>query len=190
MRLDRLLAQRERRVTTAVVELDPLTDPVRAADPRIITFLYRLRISFIFDLIRRIEIRREGFKLTRAGINPFEDGANTGGMTPFAHVALVAVGQVSDAAIRESALLGELNLSVVKFGERPSSYLSLQVRELRDLVEKPGIDMGQAVDLVKRPADIQRMYYIMKAILVGGRQGVDKLLARHFAGAKRLDRLE
>ena len=74
--------------------------------------------------------------------------------------------------------------------KRATADLPLQFGKLRDLVEKPGVNMGQAVDFFDRPADIERVDYIMQPILVRCGEGSVQLLARHFARAERFDRFE
>src|SRR5262249_61966792 len=61
-RLEAFVAQRERRVTAAVVELDALPDAVRAA-PEDDDFVLRRRVGFALLLERAVEVRRERLEL-------------------------------------------------------------------------------------------------------------------------------
>ena len=60
--------QRERRVHTTVIELDPLTDPIRSA-AEYHDFLSFASAGLVFVAVGRIVIRRVGFELGRARVD-------------------------------------------------------------------------------------------------------------------------
>ena len=66
--LEPFVAQRERGVAAAVVELDPLPDPVRAAAEDH-DLLPRRRIGLALLLVRAVQIRRERLELGGAGVD-------------------------------------------------------------------------------------------------------------------------
>ena len=72
-RLDAQFAQRKTGVAAAVVELDPLPDPIRPAaedhHPLLVRILGR---RFIFVFVSRVVIGRVGFELGRTGIDRLE----------------------------------------------------------------------------------------------------------------------
>ncbi len=90
--------QRERRVTTAVVELDALADAVRAgAENHDLLFISRL--GFVFLFVSRVKIGRIGFELGAAGVDAFIDGNQAEGLAIGAHFVFSAAGQISQAAV-------------------------------------------------------------------------------------------
>src|SRR5207247_4283330 len=78
-RLEADLAQRERRMDAAGVELDSLADAVRprAEDDDLAA---RRRLGLVLGLVRRVEVRRRRLELRRAGVDAFVDGAETEGV--------------------------------------------------------------------------------------------------------------
>src|SRR5690606_38791409 len=76
-RLDAQLAQRETRMATAVVEFDPLADPVGpAAEDHDTLAARRLLRNFILLFIGGVVVRRVRFEFRRAGIDALVDRAN------------------------------------------------------------------------------------------------------------------
>ena len=66
--LDPKLAQRESGVDAAVVELDPLPDPVRAAAEDH-DLAFRVRADLVFAAVGGVIVGRVGFELRRAGVD-------------------------------------------------------------------------------------------------------------------------
>ena len=67
---DRLIAvvtQSERRMATTVIKLDSLPDPIWPA-PQYDDLLLLSRLSFVFFLVGRVEVRRIAFKLGGASV--------------------------------------------------------------------------------------------------------------------------
>src|SRR5204863_8955300 len=77
-RFDAELLERETRVATAIVKLNPLPDPVWPAaenDDPLLSWL--LRRYFVFIFVCGIVVRRVSFELGRAGIDRFERRTNS-----------------------------------------------------------------------------------------------------------------
>ena len=69
---DAQLAQRERSLTAAVVEFDPLPDAIGAASQDDDPFAIALRRRLVLGLVRRVVVRGVGFEFGRAGVDLFE----------------------------------------------------------------------------------------------------------------------
>ncbi len=91
-RFDAEFAHRETRVTTTVIELDPLSDTIRPTAENHDPLLARLFGGrFVFGFVSGIVVRRVGFKLRRAGVDRFERRDDTECCTTFTHLDLCAV---------------------------------------------------------------------------------------------------
>ena len=78
-RLEAGLAQGEDRMDTAVVEFDPLPDPIGStAEDHDLAPIRRLRLTFL--LVGRVEVGRMGLELGAAGIHSLVDGPDAEGV--------------------------------------------------------------------------------------------------------------
>ena len=141
-RLEVFLAQRERRVAAAVVELDALADPVGAAAEND-DLVARVRIRLAGRLVRAVEIRRERFELRRAGIDPLVDRlevratrACRGRPLPSRPAASAELGVAETGALQPCACAGPSRPSRPRCGGR-----RLHVANLGELLEEPRIDL-------------------------------------------------
>ena len=139
-RLHALLAQREGGVAAAVVELDPLADPVRAR-PEDDDLVARRRRGLALVGERAVEIRRERLELGRAGVDPLVGAPEARGAHVGRHGRLVAARQSRDLLVAEA---GVLEAARASSGASASGPLRLQHqrhrRQLLELGEEPGVD--------------------------------------------------
>ena len=135
----------------AVVELDPLTDPVRAAaqdhDPRPVGWAH-----LVLVLVRRVVVRRLGGELGGACVDGLVGRDDTGGFTYRPNAQLVTPPEVGKLTVAEPHLLGATPLArrqigVVHVGERGTL-----LDDLLHLIEKPRIDAARLVDRFDRLA--------------------------------------
>src|SRR5690606_27239601 len=103
-----------RRVDAAVVELDPLADPVGTAAEDEDLFPVG-RYQFILLSKARIEIWRKRFELCRARIDEAEGGQNSVFFSLFTHGFRIAFQQVRQLEIAESV---SFRLAQLEGGER------------------------------------------------------------------------
>ena len=145
-RLEAGLAQRERRVHAAVVELDALADAVRTG-----TEDHDLLAVAVADLglvlVGRVVVRRLGGELGGARVDRLVGRDHAGRLAGGADVGLVGAPQVGELRIGEAEPLGAppgLACVIVDgplFGERMAL-----LDDHRDLVEEPRVDLGGRVD--------------------------------------------
>src|SRR5439155_20119614 len=103
-RLEAVLAQRQGGVDAAVVELDALPDPVRAAAEDDDLPLRRRTGLVLARLVRRVEIGRVGLELGAAGVDGLVDRLAAAG----ADGVLGRVEQLREAHVGEALLLERL----------------------------------------------------------------------------------
>src|SRR3989442_823030 len=138
------LFQREGRVNAAVVELDALADPVgtRAQDDDL---LPAGRRRLVLLLVGRVEVRRVGGKLGGARVHGLERHRDAMTLADCAHGRLGRSGEGGDAPVGEAPLLGPAQQA--RIGQARPRDLGLELDDLADLLEEPGIDLRQRVDL-------------------------------------------
>ena len=168
---DRLVArraQRERGVAAAIVELDPLPDPVRAAAED--DDLFALRgVGFASDLagergfVGRIHVGRGRCELSRAGVDALEHRLNAEPLARRRDVGFGLAGKRCKARVREAARLQRSEVSrVVRQAMRADH--SLEAHDLGDPFEEPGVDLADLVDLLDAHAHTQRLRHFEQAI--------------------------
>ena len=103
-RLVAVLGQGEDAVHAAVVELDPLADPVRpAAEDHDLFPAGDLRLALI--LVGGVEIGGVGDELGRAGIDPLEDRPDPEGEAQLPHLLLALPPEAAEELVGEAILL-------------------------------------------------------------------------------------
>ena len=139
------LAQRERGVDAAVVELDPLADAVgaRAQDDDLAA---RRRRRLVLLLVGRVEVGRVGDELGGARVHRLEGGADArarGG----ARGRPASVAPVSSAMRRSAKPSCLARAEHVGVGEAASRDLALEGDDLAHVLEEPRVDLRERVDL-------------------------------------------
>ncbi len=134
------LAQSERRVHAAGIELDALADAIRPRSEDH-DFAARGGIRFVLALIRRVQIRRGSFELRGASVDAFVDRTDPMSMALLAHFALGHARQLRDLHIRKS-----IPLHVRHWQSRLCLLFDLD--DLPHLAQKPRIDERQRVDFL------------------------------------------
>ena len=130
----------------AVIELDPLADPVGApADDDHLPFCRRT--GFVLRLIGGVVVRGVGLEFRRAGVDELVDGDDPGIVTAATDLLLREVPEIAEGAVGEAE---PLCLEKQLRRGRCISQLLLCLNQGLDLVEKPGVDLGQAPDLRQR----------------------------------------
>ena len=139
-----LLAKSEGGVDAAVVELDPLADPVRppADDDHL-----RLRrgAGLVLRFVGRVVVGGMGLELRRAGVDELVDGDDPGGIAAIPDLLLGEVPEAAEIDVGESPPL-RLIEQPRRIG--PLFDLLLRLDERPDLVQEPGVDLRQAIDLL------------------------------------------
>ena len=136
---------------TAVVELDPLPDPVRSAAEND-DFLFVGRPGFTFPLVGRVEIWRMGFKFGRTSIDPLVRHAPR--LSPLAQCPPPAAnGLLFHSQELSQALVGESQFLRLDQKIRPQTCgaecrpfrdeSGLEVDQFTNLLQKPGVDLGE-----------------------------------------------
>ena len=155
-RLEPRVAQRERRVAAAVVELEPLPDAVRAAaendDLRLVG-----RVRLVAPLVRAVHVRRERLELGRAGVDALERRDELLFDAPLANRRLghaVDGGDLTVAeprALQRAQKIGRQLAELLHAGDAP------QLGDLAELLKEPRIDVRQLVQLLDGPAALERL---------------------------------
>ncbi len=168
-RLDPEFPQRETRMAAAVVELDPLPDTVRpAAENHDAAFLRLLGRCFVFVLVGRVEVRRVGLELGRAGIDRFERRHDPAPLALSAHVHLGGAPNRGQLAVREAELLRLPELPIAYLRQAADlAKLLLHLYDFAEVVEEPGVDAGQLVDLIDRHPIFHGITKVPNALVVG-----------------------
>ena len=141
-------------MTAAIVELDPLADPVWTTAEDHHLFAIR-RAGFILDLAHHrlfvggIHVGGLGFEFRRTGIDPFEHRRDAEVLARAAHLVLVACGKLREAGIGKTHGL-VVPQAVFGDGQAICLDLGLGIYDLADPGEEPRIERGHAVDVVIR----------------------------------------
>ena len=155
-RLIPLLPQRERRVAAAVVELDPLPDTVGPApqDDHLAP-VRGFRLALL--LIGAVEVRRERGELGCARIDPFVGGPQLVLLAPRGDCRRLHADNARHLLVAETGALE--HLQHVGRHLPPADYAGRtpQLLQLRELGQKPAVDTGCLMDLLDRPAALQRL---------------------------------
>src|SRR5438309_615126 len=96
--------QRKRRVTTAVIELDALADPVGTRTENH-NFLSVGGLGFVFLFISRVKVWSVGFELGAASVHALVDGNQTECLAIGADFVFSSLREISQPAIGQGCLL-------------------------------------------------------------------------------------
>ena len=150
------LAHCERGLHTAVVELDALPDPVRAATEHDdLALCGRLRLALL--LVRRVHVGGSGPELRRARVDPLEHGVQPESLSARPYIVLFRSEQRGDSRIRETLALEAAKQVEIEPVGSERGKLPLFADEIRDLRDEPRIDPGQSLHFALVQAEAQRV---------------------------------
>ena len=178
------LAQRERGVATAIIELDALADSVRpAAQDHHPAFVVRRR-QLGLVLVRAVVIRRVSLELRRTGVDRFINRRHADRFSMLPHGQFVDAKDRRDLAVAEPVTLDLPHCVGVDRHQIPDRFdLILAFDQLEKVVQKPGVDVGQLMQLVRRHPVLHRVPQIEHAFGVGrGQLRPNLVLGRPFVG--------
>ena len=144
--------ERVDRMHTAVIEFDPLPDPVgSAAEDDDLGPVGGIGLAFAggepVALVARVHVRRERGELRRAGIDTLEYWAHA--VTQAAHGILGGRRQLGETRVTEPHRLYAAQ-SVRVIGQSVGSNLLLGLDDLADAMEEPRIVIARLVNLLDR----------------------------------------
>ena len=189
-----VLAQRERGVNAAVVELDALPDAVgTAAEDRDLAPRGRLRLALL--LVGRVEVGGGGGELGGAGVDPLEDRSDAERVAVRAQVVLADADEAGEPRVGEAAALERAQARGVERGEALRGDGLLLLHQLLDLREEPGVDVRQLLHPLEGPARAQRVGDVQQAVRARHAQllreaGHGDVVERLPDGRRRIDRRE
>ncbi len=164
--LETVLAQRERGVNAAVIELDPLADAV-GATPQHHDLLAPGRVRFALFLVGGVQVGGIGCEFRGAGIHALVHRPHLERMAALAHLALGRGKQGGEAPVGKAvALEGEQRPHVEVFQALPFQFPFLP-HQVLDLRQKPGIDVRIALDLLEREAAAEGVGHVPDALRTG-----------------------
>ena len=139
-------------MAAAVVELDALADAVGpAAEDHHPLPARLLRRHFVFVLVGRIVIGGVGLELRGAGVDRFEGGHDAAALAIGADVHLRGVPDGGQLAVGKAGLLGLAQLARRRPPGEPSlPKLLFHLHQFLEVLQEPGIDVGELEDLLDR----------------------------------------
>ena len=161
--LEAVLAQRQRCMHAAVVELDALPDAVRAAAEHD-DLLSVSGLGLALLLVGRIQIGGVGRELCRAGVDPLVDGSHIELVPQLADLGFADIKQESQATIGEPAALQVPERLVIEIAECLLFEREFDIDDFLDLREKPGIDARELVHFLKRESLREGVTHIPDAL--------------------------
>jgi hypothetical protein len=172
-------------VAAAVVELDPLADPVgTAAEDDDLVAAVRVRLAA--RLVRAVEIRRERLELGRARVDALVDRLEVVGEARIAHVGLALLQRQPELLIAEAGALQPAHRRAIE-RVQPGGHRALpHRRDLGELPQEPRVDAGDLVQLLDRPAALDRAEQIPHPPIGRDRQPLPQraiVLVVHVRGA-------
>ncbi len=131
----------------AVVELDALADTVGAAaeDHDLVT---AGGFGLALLLVGGIHVGGVGGEFGGAGIDPLVDRTDPQTVPVLAHFPFADAEQPGQAAVGEALALEHEQALPVEIGQCAGAHAFLQIHDLLDLHQKPGVDVGQTVQIV------------------------------------------
>ncbi len=168
-----VLSQGEDAMYTAVIELDPLADPVgTAAQDNNLLAITDLGLALL--LVGGIEVGGMGHKFGGAGINPLVNRADSEFPAQFPHRIFAGLPQLGQHLVGEAVLLGlkknglqlflslKLDLNLLK--------LFFFCNDLAEIMHKPGVKGGMPKDLFHAHAAAQGIGQVPDPLGIGGLQ--------------------
>ncbi len=162
---------------TAVVELDALTDAVRARAEND-DLLAVTVTNLVGVLVGRVVIRRGGLELGGAGVDRLERGVHSGRKASIPHLGLGDAPQVGELRVGEAKLLGPLEAPRRDRIERQRLEMGPLLGDHRHLVEEPRIDCGGREDLVDAHTPTQQCLKLERTIGGSDRRHLHEFFGR------------
>ncbi len=154
-RLETLFAEREGRVTAAIIELDALADPVRTAaeDHDLVPAVW---IRLAGRLVRAVEIRRVRFELGRARVHTFVNRLQTLRRAALPDRLLLNAGGQCQLGVAKACPLQPAHAWRIEDVNPASRQLVPHLADLGKLAQEPWVDPRDLVNLLNRPAAVER----------------------------------
>ena len=152
--LEPFFLERERRVTTTVVELDALPDPVGpgAQDDDLAT-VRRSRLAFL--LVGPVEIRGERLELGRAGVDALIDRLDPRLPVSVTDERRFHREHTAQLLVAEPGAFQNLQQIPGHLTQPDETRRPLQLNDLRELRQEPPVNPGQLVHLIDAPATLE-----------------------------------
>ena len=163
----------------AVVKLNTLADTVRTAAQHHDLFLVGgggLALA-AFSLVGRVHVGGVGRELGRAGVHPFVNRPHTERLAFVADGGVRGFELARQTAVRKTFLLERAQSGRIDLVQRHGFKLKLDLDDLLDLHQKPGVDLGQRKHLVHAHAQGKSITDVPDALGAGRAQ----LFFKHFA---------
>ena len=146
-----VLAQGQGGMDAAIVELDTLTDAVGAAPQHHDLFIVRGH-GLALVLVRGVQVGGVGRKLGGAGVHALVHGTHAQSLALLANRLVSGLEQLGQTAIRKALAFEHPQRGGIDRGQRASCFfggklvdLELDLDDLLDLHQEPGIDLGQVM---------------------------------------------
>ena len=146
----------KRRVHTAVIELDTLTDPVGATtdDHDLVTVG---GIGLTLFIVAGVHVGRIRGEFCRAGIHPLVDRQHTQLFTLATYVRFLHPQQLRQAGIGKALALERIQAVAGQTAESAVGQLLLGTNQIFDLYQVPAIDLGDIEHIVHGHTDTERI---------------------------------
>ena len=156
-------AQRQSRVHAAIVELDALTNSIRAtAQHHDLVAIGRVGLAFLF--VARVHIGSIGTELGGAGVNPLVHRAHPESVAQGSNRGLVGAHQLGQTGIGKAFALEPPQTLCIESGKPGPCHLSLHGHQGFDLTQEPRINPGQAMHLFKAHTAAEGIGHVQDAI--------------------------
>ncbi len=143
-----IFTQGQRRMHTAIIKFDTLTDTVgTTAEHNDFLFIRRMRFALVF--ISGIHVRGFGSELCGAGIDALVDRTHAQLMPHLAHFRFGNIQQECQATIGKAVALEATHHALVQVGQRFLLKLQLNINNLLDLLKEPGVDFGERMHFLQ-----------------------------------------
>src|SRR5204862_4025872 len=135
------LAERERGMDAAIVELDALPDPIRTAPENHDLAAIGAVGLVAAGLVGRVEVRRVRDELRAARVDGLVDRADTHALAPRTHGGLPDAEDLAEPRVREARLLERAQSRPGERVERRAGEEPLLRHQLVDVAEEPRVDL-------------------------------------------------
>src|SRR6185503_4863833 len=133
-------------MAAAVIKLNSLPDAVRpGAKDHDLATIGGLRLVLFF--VSRVEIRRVRFELRATRVDAFVNRNDAESLAIVSHFVFGALSQISETPVRQSDFLEGTQLFRTDVFQCATLDVALDVHHLLQLIEKPRVDLRQALNL-------------------------------------------
>src|SRR5215216_5218677 len=157
--------KRKGRVTTTVVKLDSLPDPVWAGTENhdLASIGWR---GFVFTLVSRVKIRCVRFKLSAARVDAFVNRNDSQTLAILTHFVFRTLREIRKTSIGERHFFKRSQLVAGNVWELRAFDALLNVRHLLQLIEKPRIDARETIDFRDGPVVLECVSDVGEALRI------------------------